>query len=126
MSDSLVPEAASGKRRKSPYVAGAPAVRVGKPNLSILSDLVLQTISAFVRLPDFAKVVTLALGEPQDRLVVGRQRPLGSKSVLVIPDDLSAIVQTETIQLDLQIAKVVVNTVDEQVAIVRQDSLAFC
>src|SRR6266568_958148 len=68
--DALILEAAAGERRELPDVTGQAAFRVRRPDLAILDDLVLEAVTALVRLTDRAVRVAFRLREPKQRLVV--------------------------------------------------------
>src|SRR6185437_4798560 len=80
------------ERRKSPDIPRLPAIGMGSPHLAVLDDRVPQPGLALVRLADHMEGRGVAMGKPEDRVVVaGRSVALRGPAVLVVPDDLAAI-----------------------------------
>src|SRR6185312_6604677 len=86
MFGSLGREAPPCKRRKAPDIPRLPALGMGRPHLAVLDDGVPQPGFALVRLADHMECRGVAMGKPQDRLVVaGGPVAIPRPAVLVVP-----------------------------------------
>ena len=102
------------ERGKLPHVTGLPAFRMRRPCFPVFRDGVTQSLFALVGFPNDVKRRVGSVRKPQDGLVVaGGTGPVFRPAVLVVPDNLPAIVQADLIHVGLQETRVVMNRVDE-------------
>src|SRR5258708_733280 len=99
---------------------------MGLPLLAVLGNSVLQSFNAFIWLTDWVIRVTRALRKPKNWLVVCRKRfRIARKTIFVIPNDLSPVTKSNLVEVTLQPAEMVMDTIYENTAVRLQDTLAF-
>src|SRR4051794_28775403 len=99
---------------------------MGCPDFAVLGDRVLQPLLAFIWFTDDVKRGIIAVGKPQDWLVMtGGRVAILRPSVFVVPDDLPSIHQPEFIKKRLQETRMMMDRVNEQIACGFQNTLGI-
>lgn len=122
MIDFFVAKSASGESREIPDIASQPTLWVRYPSFPILCDAMLQSIDTLVRLPNGPVSELFALRKPQQWLIVScKSFRVAREAVLVMPNNLPAVFETNLIQMALDPTKVMMNAVNKYAAAWFQD-----
>src|SRR5437867_11991037 len=126
MRDLFISKTSPRQHGKTPHVTRKPALRVRLPDAAVLGNAMLQTFRAFIRLANRVISEFFAFGKPEQRLVMsGEGFSVPGKAILVVPNDLPPVTQSQFVKMTLDPALVMVNSINEDAASGFQHTLAL-